>query len=135
MRLFSNFFISEGIQVKFDTGIQNWMLILIFGSRSCFGDDFGQSDTETIILRCCLAKTPLRNSVKMGTPKVPGDQKLFERVCHIAGGANLGFPVQNRVNFLDRDSSGLFLRSSMIAYCFCFTIWKQTSDFYFSMSL
>ena len=39
------------------------MLILIFGSKSGFGDDFGQSDTKTIILRCFLAK------------------RLFEEVC------------------------------------------------------
>ena len=26
---------------------------------------------------------PLRNSVVMATPKVPGDQKLFERVCYM----------------------------------------------------
>ena len=32
------------------------MLILIFGSKSGFGDDFGQSDTRTIILRRFLAK-------------------------------------------------------------------------------
>ena len=28
-------------------------------------------------------KPPLRNSVAMETPEVPGDQKLFERVCYI----------------------------------------------------
>ena len=32
------------------------MLILIFGSKSGFDDDFGQYDTKTIILRCFLAK-------------------------------------------------------------------------------
>ena len=32
------------------------MLIPIFGSKSDFGDDFGQSDTKTIILRLFLAK-------------------------------------------------------------------------------
>ena len=26
---------------------------------------------------------PLRNSIAMATPKVPGDQKLFERVCYM----------------------------------------------------
>ena len=25
----------------------------------------------------------LRNSVAMATPKIPGDQKQFERVCHM----------------------------------------------------
>ena len=28
-----------------------------------------------------FGQTPLRNSVAMATPKVPGDQKLLERVC------------------------------------------------------
>ena len=32
------------------------MLIFIFGSKSGFGDDFGQYDTKTIIFRCFLAK-------------------------------------------------------------------------------
>ena len=26
---------------------------------------------------------PLRNSIVMATPKVPGDQKLFEKVCYM----------------------------------------------------
>ena len=59
------------------------MLILIFGSKSGFGDDFGQYDTKTIILRHFVGLTPLRNSVTMATPKIPGDQKLFERVCYM----------------------------------------------------
>ena len=41
--------------LKFDRGIQNWMMILIFGSKSAFGNDFGQSDTKTITLRRFLA--------------------------------------------------------------------------------
>ena len=56
MRLFRNFFISQRIKLKFDTGIQNWMLILIFVSKCGFGDDLGQSDTKTIILHRFLAK-------------------------------------------------------------------------------
>ena len=58
------------------------MLILILSSKSGFGDDFGQYDTKTIILRPFFVQTPLRNSVVMATPEVPGDQKLFERVCY-----------------------------------------------------
>ena len=81
MMFFRNFFISQPIKLKFGTGIQNWILILIFGSKSDFGDDFGQYDTKTIILRLLFGQTPLRNSIVMATPKVPGDQKLFERVC------------------------------------------------------
>ena len=83
MRFVRNFFISQPIKLKFGTDIQNWMLILIFGSRSGFRDDFGQYDTKTIILRPLFGQTPLRNSVVMATPKVPGDQKLFKGVCYI----------------------------------------------------
>ena len=56
MRIFRNFFISQRIKLKFDTWIQNSMLILIFGSNSGFRDDFGQYDTKTIILHRFLAK-------------------------------------------------------------------------------
>ena len=59
------------------------MLILIFGSKSGFGDNFGQYDTKTIILCPFFGQTPFRNSVVMATPKVPSDQKLFERVCYM----------------------------------------------------
>ena len=60
------------------------MLILIFGSKSGLGDDFGQYDTKTIIFmpvfHVFFGQTPLRNSTVMATPKVPGGQKIFERV-------------------------------------------------------
>ena len=56
------------------------MLNLIFGSNIDFGDNFGQYDTNTIILRHFLAKCLLE--IALATPKVPGDQKLFERVCY-----------------------------------------------------
>ena len=59
------------------------MLILIFGSKSGFGDHFGQYDTKPIILCLLFGQTPLINSVVMATPEVPGDQKLFERVCYM----------------------------------------------------
>ena len=55
------------------------MLILIFGSKSDLGDDFGQYDTKTIILRLFFGQAPLRNSVVMAILKVPGYHKLFER--------------------------------------------------------
>ena len=83
MRFFRNFFISQPIKLKFGTETQNWMLILILGSKSGFGDDFRQYDTKTIILRRFFGQTPLRNSVAMATPKILGDQKLFERVCYM----------------------------------------------------
>ena len=57
------------------------MLIFILSSRSGFGDDFGQYDTKTIILRRFLTKSLLEIAF-MAIPKVPGDQKLFERVCY-----------------------------------------------------
>ena len=64
------------------------MLILISGSKSGFRGDFGQYDTKTIILHPFLAlfffgQAPLRNSVVMATPKVPGNQTLFERACYM----------------------------------------------------
>ena len=77
MRFFHNFFTSQAIKLKFGTEVQNWMLLLILGSKSSFGDDFGQYDTKTIILRPFLAKRLLDIA-----PKVPGDQTLFERVCY-----------------------------------------------------
>ena len=58
------------------------MLILIFGTKSCFGDDFGQYDTDHYFTPS-FGQTPLRNSFVMATPKVSGEQKLFERVCHV----------------------------------------------------
>ena len=54
------FFISQRIKLKFDTRIQNLMLIRIFGSKSGLEDDFGQYDTKTIILRRFLAKRLLK---------------------------------------------------------------------------
>ena len=78
----SNFFISQRIKLKFDTWIQNWMLILISGSKSGFGDDFGQYDKKKHYFTSLFGQTPLRNSVAMATPKVLGDKKLFETVCY-----------------------------------------------------
>ena len=86
MRFFCNVLISQPIKLKFGTAIQNCMLILISGSKSGFGDDFGQYETKIIILHPFwhfLGQAPLRNSIVMATPKVPGNQKLFERVCYM----------------------------------------------------
>ena len=81
---FRNFFISRPIKLKCGTGIQNWVLSLIFDSKSSFGDEFGQYDTKPNILCPFLVfffcQMPFRNSIVMATPKVPGDQNLFERV-------------------------------------------------------
>ena len=54
---FCNFFISRLIKLIFDTTIQIWTLILIFGSKSGFEDDFGQyNDTKPVNLPRFLAK-------------------------------------------------------------------------------
>ena len=48
MRFFRNLFISWRIKLKFDTGIQNSILIVIVGSKSGLEDDFGQYDTKPL---------------------------------------------------------------------------------------
>ena len=53
-----------------------------FWLKKLFGNDFEQYDTKTI-LRPLLGQTLLRKSVVMATPKVLGEQKLFERVCYM----------------------------------------------------
>ena len=83
MSFFVTFSISQPVKLKFGTGTQNWMLILILSSKGGFGDDFGQYDTKSIILRRFFGQTSLRNSVAMATPKIRGDQKLFERMCYM----------------------------------------------------
>ena len=60
------------------------MLILIFGSKSSFGNDFGQSDTKYISVLCCiLAKRLLEIALPMAMAKIPDDQKLFEIACYM----------------------------------------------------
>ena len=62
------------------------MLIYIAGSKKGFRDDFGQYGAKAIILRPFLAffrQTPLGYNVAMATPRIPGDQKLFEMMCYI----------------------------------------------------
>ena len=85
MKFFCNFFISQTIKLKFGTELQNWMLILISGSKSGFGtiaDNMTQNYYFTPIL-AFFGQMPLRYSVVMATPKVPGNQRLFERVCYM----------------------------------------------------
>ena len=77
MRFFHNFYISKPIKLRFGTGTQNWMLIHITGSKSGFRDNYFMPISIIFGLK------PLRNSVVMATPKIPGNQKLFERVCYI----------------------------------------------------
>ena len=46
--VFRKFFISQQLRSNLAQGIQNWMLILIFGSKSGVGDDFGQYDKKLL---------------------------------------------------------------------------------------
>ena len=39
--------------------------------------------TQNRYFTSLFGQTPLKNSIAMATPKVPGDQKLFERVCYM----------------------------------------------------
>ena len=63
---------------KLDTNSYFWLMI-----KKCFMDDFGQYDTKIIILRPLFDQMTLRKSIVMATPKDPGEQKLFERVCYM----------------------------------------------------
>ena len=38
--------------------------------------------TQTHYFTLFFGQTPLRNNIAMATPKISGDQKLFERVCY-----------------------------------------------------
>ena len=53
-------------------------MLILFLAQKWFGDDFGQYDTKTIILHSVLAKR-----FAIVTPKVPGDQILFKKVCYM----------------------------------------------------
>ena len=56
----------------------------ITGSKSGFKDDFGNITQKPLFYAHFghfFCQTPLRNSIAMTTPKIPGDQKLFGRVC------------------------------------------------------
>ena len=62
------------------------MLIYITGLNSVFRDDFRQYDTKPLFYAhfdVFFGQMPLRNSVAMATPKIPGNQRLFERVCYM----------------------------------------------------
>ena len=62
------------------------MLIHIADSKYGFGDDFGEHGEKTIILFHfwrLFDQTLLGHNIAMATPKIPGNQKLFERVCYI----------------------------------------------------
>ena len=86
MRFLGNFFIFQTIKLKFGTGIQHWMLILIFGSKVVLGtisDNMTQKPLFYARFWRFFGQTPVRNSVVMATHKAPGDQKLFERVCYM----------------------------------------------------
>ena len=46
-------------------------------------DNIAQNHYFTTIFGVFFGQTHLGNDVAMATPKIPGDQKLFERVCYI----------------------------------------------------
>ena len=48
IEVYRNIFISQRIKLKFDTVIQNWILILIFGSKSGLGDYLGQYERKPL---------------------------------------------------------------------------------------
>ena len=106
------------------TRIQNSMLILIVGPKSGLGGWFWKIWHKNHYLTSLFGQTPLRSSIAMATPKVPCDQKLFERVSYTlilkvtkfqlstpnsflavlknssGGGGEFPSPIQNRVNFI-----------------------------------
>ena len=63
------------------------MLIHIADSKSGFGDDFGQLMAQKPLFYVhfwhLFGQTLLGHSIAMAAPKIPGNQKLFERVCYI----------------------------------------------------
>ena len=46
-------------------------------------DNMTQNRYFTPIFGISFDQMPLRNSVSIATPKIPGDQKLFERMCYM----------------------------------------------------
>ena len=64
------------IDLKFIADFYFWL-------KKWFGDDFGQYDKKPHYFMLLSGLMPLRNSIAMATPKVPGDKKLFKRVCYM----------------------------------------------------
>ena len=62
------------------------MLILISGSKSGLGTISDNRAEKPLFYICFLrffGQVPLRYSVFLTTPKVPGNQKLLERMCYM----------------------------------------------------
>ena len=62
------------------------MLILGFGSKSVFWTISANMRQKPLFYArfwCFLGQMPLKNSIVMATPKIPGDQKLFESVSYM----------------------------------------------------
>ena len=97
IRFFTTFFTFRRNKRKFYTGIQNWMLILIFGSKSSFGNDLRHSDAKKNYFTSLFGQMPLRNSIAMAIPEVLSDQKLLERVRYtlIRKFTNFQLPTPN----------------------------------------
>ena len=74
------------------------MLIHNADSKSGFEDDFGQHGAKTIILCPFLFffdQTLIGHNIAMATPKITGNQKLFERVCYILKVTKFQLPRPN----------------------------------------
>ena len=87
MRFLRDFFIAEPIKLKSGIGTQNWMLIDIAGSKVILGTMLDNMAQKPLFYNrfwsFFFGQTPLRNSIAMATPKIPGDQKLLESVCYM----------------------------------------------------
>ena len=62
------------------------MLIHIADSKSGFGeisDNMAQKPLFYVHFWRLFGQTLLGHNIAMATPKIPGNQKLFERVCYI----------------------------------------------------
>ena len=54
-----------------------------FGLKKWFWGRFRTMTQKPSFYVVFFGLTPLTNSVAMATPKIPGDQELFERVCYL----------------------------------------------------
>ena len=57
-----------------------WKISMLF-SESGLGT-ISDNMTQSHYFTSLFDETPLRNSIAMVTPEVPGNQELFERVCY-----------------------------------------------------
>ena len=82
-RIFHNAFISQGLLLKFFTGIPVWMLIFILAQKVVWGTIYDTLTQKSRFFMSLFGQRPLTNSVNMATAKDPVDQKLLEIVCYM----------------------------------------------------